>query len=437
MSVETYSRDSKTDRESLLSRKTYTDVSSNARSQHNRRRLSALGRSIAAQSTADREAAAATADREAEAASRTNQSPQMSEVMVLFESLSEVGAMGLVNAVEGLASRVTKCLRLFHLWDTNNDGILDINEVSAGLKLACEKLERSLVPIELVQESYLQGALASRTLRGLDVGGSVEEQLECCRACEEGWWYVRRAGSLYVYGTTYPPHELTPSPPLGTPLFLSYDSVTISDACTIFEHLKLTVEAGVPADGVLDAGSARFLSAAVAAFELGSAGTTHLVEDVTIGFVSLFTQRRGRAAAVCSTLPLYPGVLTLLRYSCGTNGIPTPHHPTPHLFSVCSRSCALHSFIHSDDDLSISDGKFCEKCARKTFSKSNLQNASIFGVLFVIVVLWMGTGTVFYKLYLGWSWEMSFYYAVQAGFCVGFGGTHITRNLSTCTVAFS
>ena len=216
MSVETYSRDSKTDRESLLSRKTYTDVSSNARSQHNRRRLSALGRSIAAQSTADHEAEAATADREAVAASRTNQSPQMSEVMVLFESLSEVGAMGLVNAVEGLASRVTKCLRLFHLWDTNNDGILDINEVSAGLKLACEKLERSLVPIELVQESYLQGALASRTSRGLDVGGSVEEQLECCRACEEGWWYVRRAGSLYVYGTTYPPHELTPPPLLGT-----------------------------------------------------------------------------------------------------------------------------------------------------------------------------------------------------------------------------
>ena len=137
---------------------------------------------------------------------------------------------------------------------------------------------------------------------------------------------------------------------------------------------------------------------------------------------------------MCSTLPLYPGVLTLLRYSCGTNGIPTPHHPTPHFFSVCSRSCALHSFIHSDADLSISDGKFCEKCARKTFSKSNLQNASIFGVLFVIVVLWMGTGTVFYKLYLGWSWEMSFYYAVQAGFCVGFGGTYIARNLSTCTV---
>lgn len=43
------------------------------------------------------------------------------------------------------------------------------------------------------------------------------------------------------------------------------------------------------------------------------------------------------------------------------------------------------------------------------------------GPLFAIFILWMMIGTVWYIVWLGWSFDKAFYFAAQAGFSVGFG----------------
>ena len=43
------------------------------------------------------------------------------------------------------------------------------------------------------------------------------------------------------------------------------------------------------------------------------------------------------------------------------------------------------------------------------------------GPLFVVFVVWMMIGTVWYIAWLGWSFDKAFYFAAQAGFSVGFG----------------
>jgi len=43
------------------------------------------------------------------------------------------------------------------------------------------------------------------------------------------------------------------------------------------------------------------------------------------------------------------------------------------------------------------------------------------GPLFAVFILWMMIGTVWYIVWLGWSFDKAFYFAAQAGFSVGFG----------------
>jgi hypothetical protein len=55
--------------------------------------------------------------------------------------------------------------------------------------------------------------------------------------------------------------------------------------------------------------------------------------------------------------------------------------------------------------------------------------------VFVVVVLWVILGTLFYKYYLNWTFYNSFFYAVQAGLSIGFG--NITENNEDGTHVFT
>ena len=78
-------------------------------------------------------------------------------------------------------------------------------------------------------------------------------------------------------------------------------------------------------------------------------------------------------------------------------------------------------------------GKAAEEsvtCTRRHCPKERVLTALAICAAFGLVALWLAAGTLWYHFYLDWTWEMSFYYAVQAGFSVGFGALTEDRCVS-------
>ena len=141
----------------------------------------------------------------------------------------------LLQSVAKHATIISNGLALFQVWDQDHNCRLTLHEVSEGLKTACYKLQRLSVDPDRIYEAFE------------DVVGKKMKSSTGRRLSSAATWDIS--------------NDQFPA---------------------LFDRMHLAVSDVEKPDPELDKGSARFLAAAVAAYELAHVGREHLVDGLVL-----------------------------------------------------------------------------------------------------------------------------------------------------------